>query len=200
MNNEKNEKKLQEEKKALEDKVAELTALVQGFMSGQNNTSQENKFIKVTSYNPHLLILTTESKGRGTPYKFNKFGQSREIRSKDLEAILSIGQNLDKAKNFRFKFDDELLINAFGLKEVFENFPTMKEIKNILSCSKLRIKEIMDDAPQEFRRSLVEMAYYTYKEKDDGVLDFNKIKLLNDYFDEDLGKWFTRTPLEELDI
>ena len=95
--------KLEKENKKLKDELEEIKNLLKGLTQNQvpvvNNENviieededdceiTPNKYIKVMSLNFGKLVLTTEAKGQGKVYIFNKFGDVRNIMYSDLSNL-----------------------------------------------------------------------------------------------------------------
>jgi hypothetical protein len=90
-----------------------------------------NKFIKVMSLNFGKLVLTTEARGQGKPFIFNKFGDVRNIVYSDLSNIVHNHQSF--AENGRFYIFDKNFVRNHGLSEYYNKFLTKDIIENILN-------------------------------------------------------------------
>lgn len=90
-----------------------------------------NKFIKVMSLNFGKLVLTTEARGQGKPFIFNKFGDVRNIVYSDLSNIVHNHQSF--AENGRFYIFDKNFVRNHGLSEYYNKFLTKEKIEDMLS-------------------------------------------------------------------
>ena len=90
-----------------------------------------NKFIKVMSLNFGKLVLTTEARGQGKPFIFNKFGDVRNIVYSDLSNIVHNHQSF--AEKGRFYIFDKNFVKNHGLSEYYNKFLTKEIIENMLS-------------------------------------------------------------------
>ena len=90
-----------------------------------------NKFIKVMSLNFGKLVLTTEARGQGKTFIFNKFGDIRNIIYTDLSNIVHNHQSF--AEKGRFYIFDKNFVRNHGLSEYYNKFLNKETIDNILN-------------------------------------------------------------------
>jgi len=90
-----------------------------------------NKFIKVMSLNFGKLVLTTEARGQGKTFIFNKFGDIRNIIYTDLSNIVHNHQSF--AEKGRFYIFDKNFVRNHGLSGYYNKFLNKETIDNILN-------------------------------------------------------------------
>lgn len=92
-----------------------------------------DEYIPVMSLLPYTLVLSTQSMGRGTVKKFEKFGEIKRILYKDLVDIMDVNPNFMKSGYYYIL--DQKVIRAHGLDEYYEKILTKDKIEEIISSN-----------------------------------------------------------------
>lgn len=90
-----------------------------------------NKYIKVMSLNFGKLVLTTEGRGQGKAFIFQKYGDVRNIMYTDLSNLYHHQQSF--AEQGRFFIFDKKFIKNHGLTQYYNKFLTKEVVDNILN-------------------------------------------------------------------
>ena len=128
----------------LKKQIEELRKLVEGVSNGESEIGQEDDFvnddelkisgddyIKVMSLCPYVLNLTTELKGKGKIFTFQKFGEVKRILYNDLVKILEVHPRF--ANEGLFIIMNSKVVRRHGLDESYDNILTKENIEKILS-------------------------------------------------------------------
>lgn len=89
------------------------------------------EYINVMSLNPYGMVLTTEPKGAGRQFIFNKFGEIQRIMYDELRDILRTYRHF--AEQGRFYILDRRVIRQHGLDDVYSRILNKEQIEKILS-------------------------------------------------------------------
>jgi hypothetical protein len=128
----------------LKKQIEELRKLVEGSTKAENEVVQDDDFvnddelkisgddyIKVMSLCPYVLNLTTELKGKGKIFTFQKFGEVKRILYNDLVKILEVHPRF--ANEGLFIIMNSKVVRRHGLDESYDNILTKENIEKILS-------------------------------------------------------------------
>jgi hypothetical protein len=128
----------------LKKQIEELRKLVEGSTKAENEVVQDDDFvnddelkisgddyIKVMSLCPYVLNLTTELKGKGKIFTFQKFGEVKRILYNDLVKILEVHPHF--ANEGLFIIMNSKVVRRHGLDESYDNILTKENIEKILS-------------------------------------------------------------------
>lgn len=196
---------LKQENQKLRKELDELKQLILGLTQNQvqsqsiENISTSNidindedeyspirpdKYIKVMSLNFGKLVLTTESKGRGKPFVFNKFGDVKNIVYADLVNLIHYQQSF--AEQGRFYIFNKQVIKNHGLVEYYEKFLTKEMIEKILDYSRDDIVNYFKNATKTQQETIVNLLIKKLVAGED--LDINKIDIISRLSEVDIYK------------
>jgi hypothetical protein len=134
-----------------------------------------NKYIKVMSLNFGKLVLSTESKGQGKVFVFNKFGDVKNIVYSELANLIHHQQSF--AEQGRFYVFDKQVVKNHGLVEYYEKFMDKEMIENILDHNREEIITLFNNTTKTQRDIIVNLLI---KKIVDGVdVDITKIDIIS---------------------
>ena len=134
-----------------------------------------NKYIKVMSLNFGKLVLSTESKGQGKVFVFNKFGDVKNIVYSELANLIHHQQSF--AEQGRFYIFDKQVIKNHGLTEYYEKFMTKEMIDNILNHNREEIVNLFNSTTKTQKDVIVNLLI---KQIVDGVdVDITKVDIIS---------------------
>ncbi len=187
---EKENKQLRSELDELKKMVLDLTQNQKNQQSEQNITESQssisiideddsdirpNKYIKVMSLNFGKLVLSTESKGQGKVFVFNKFGDVKNIVYSELANLIHHQQSF--AEQGRFYVFDKQVVKNHGLVEYYEKFMDKEMIENILDHNREEIITLFNNTTKTQRDIIVNLLI---KKIVDGVdVDITKIDIIS---------------------
>ncbi len=134
-----------------------------------------NKYIKVMSLNFGKLVLSTESKGQGKVFVFNKFGDVRNIVYSELANLIHHQQSF--AEQGRFYIFDKQVIKNHGLVEYYERFMTKEMIDNILNHNREEIVNLFNNTTKTQKDVIVNLLIK--KIIDDEDVDITKVDIIS---------------------
>lgn len=111
--------KLKEQVDSANKEKSDLQSLVELLKNSNDDKENNNnipKRIKIISLVPNMLNLTTQPNGRGIVYTFDKIGDSKVIKTSDLEDILSISGYRKQAEEGYFYIDNKEFIDEQGIE------------------------------------------------------------------------------------
>jgi len=134
-----------------------------------------NKYIKVMSLNFGKLVLSTESKGQGKVFVFNKFGDVKNIVYSELANLIHHQQSF--AEQGRFYVFDKQVIKNHGLIEYYNKFMTKEMIDNILNHNREEIIALFNNTTKTQRDIIVNLLI---KKIVDGIdVDITKVDIIS---------------------
>jgi hypothetical protein len=141
-----------------------------------------NKYIKVMSLNFGKLVLSTESKGQGKVFVFNKFGDVKNIVYSELANLIHHQQSF--AEQGRFYVFDKQVIKNHGLVEYYEKFMTKEIIDNILNHNREEIVNLFNSTTKTQRDVIVNLLI---KKIVDGVdVDITKVDIISRLYGQNI--------------
>ena len=169
-------KQLEELKKQMElMKSQSEPPIVEDMKSDEDAVVRPDKYIKVMSLNFGLLNLTTEPKGRGKIFKFQKFGDVRNIVYGDLANIIHTNQKFAEEGRF-YIFNKQVVINH-GLAEYYDKFMTKDMIEKILDFDRDKMVDLFTNATKTQRETIVQILIKRIKNGED--VDLNKVDIIS---------------------
>jgi hypothetical protein len=192
-------KNLKEENKNLKSKLSEIEEMLKLLTQNQlkqasvpdyiiKTESEDDKklqstdYIKVMSLNFGKLVLTTEQKGQGKIYIFNKFGETKNILYSDLANLIHNQQSF--AEQGRFYIFNKQVIRNHGLDQYYEKFMTKEKIENILQYNRDEIIDLFTNATESQKETLVNILIKKMIDGED--VDVNKIDIISRIYGENL--------------
>jgi glutamate synthase domain-containing protein 3 len=175
------EKENEKLRKQIEELLKQLNQNTENQTSESEDVDDEfveirpNKYIKVISLNFGKLILSTEGKGRGKIYVFNKFGDVRNIVYTDLANIIHNQQTF--AEQGRFFIADKNVIKNHGLIEYYDKFLSKEKIEDLLSCNKDQIVDLFKSTTKTQQEIIVDLLIQKIKHGED--VDLNKVDTIS---------------------
>lgn len=186
-------KKLEKENKQLKSELDEIKKLLLNLTQNQtqvttttvdnkrNEFNEEdfeirpNKYIKVMSLNFGKLVLTTEGRGQGKTFIFNKFGDIKNIVYSDLANLIHHQQSFAEQGRF-YIFDKKVIINH-GLVEYYNNFLTKEVIDNILEHNRDELISLFKNTTDTQREVIVNILIKKIVDGED--VDIAKVDILS---------------------
>ena len=141
-----------------------------------------NKQIRVMSLCPEKLNLTTENRGKGKRYTFERAWEVRKIPYGDL---LMINQN---HRNFmeggKYYILDDRIVEEEGLGEIYATILTKDKMEEILNSGQNALK-LFQEANQKQQKILVDMIIR--KLIDGETVDFNLVANIDRIMGDKIG-------------
>lgn len=134
-----------------------------------------NKYIKVMSLNFGKLVLTTEGKGQGKVFTFNKFGDVKNIVYADLANLIHHSQSF--AEQGRFYIFDKNVVRNHGLVEYYNKFMTKEKIEHILDENRDEVISLFTNTTEAQRESIVNILIKKIIDGED--VDINKVDIIS---------------------
>lgn len=191
---------LEQENKQLRSELDELKQMILNLTQNQQNQTQSlsfseptetiltkdiedneyseirpNAYIKVMSLNFGKLVLSTEGKGRGKVFVFNKFGEVKNIIYSDLANLIHHQQSFAEQGRF-FIFDNQVVKNH-GLVQYYNKFLTKDIIENILDYSRDEIVSLFNNTTNAQREVIVNLLIKKIVEGQD--VDISKVDIIS---------------------
>lgn len=165
-------KKLEKENKQLKKELDEIKKMLLNLNQNQNKTQsttpivkqtinevdddfeiRPNKYIKIMSLNFGKLVLTTEGRGQGKAFIFNKFGDVKNVVYSDLANLIHHQQTF--AEEGRFYVFDKYVVKNHGLVEYYDKFLTKEVIENILDYNRDELINLFKNTTDTQREIIV---------------------------------------------
>ena len=182
INFEQENKQLRQELDELKQMVLNLTQNQQSIQPVRNTFIQEddseirtNKYIKVMSLNFGKLVLSTEARGQGKVFVFNKFGEVKNIVYSDLANLIHHQQSF--AEQGRFYVFDKQVIKNHGLIEFYEKFMTKEMIDNILNHNREEVVSLFNNTTDAQKEVIVNLLIKKIVDGED--VDINKVDIIS---------------------
>ncbi|MCK9198250.1 MAG: hypothetical protein M0P49_01465 [Bacilli bacterium] len=184
---------LEKENKTLRSELDELKQMVLNLTQNQqitpvvestninSNTDEDdsdirpNKYIKVMSLNFGKLVLSTESKGQGKVFVFNKFGDVKNIVYSELANLIHHQQSF--AEQGRFYVFDKQVVKNHGLVEHYEKFMNKEMIDNILNHNREEIIALFNNTTKTQRDIIVNLLIKKIVNGED--VDITKVDIIS---------------------
>lgn len=141
-----------------------------------------NKRIKVISLYDGLLILVAGQYNQGKPYRFTKYGETKNIVYSELAEILHY-QNSFAEKGYFYICDDNV-VSYHGLYDAYQNILSKDVIDNLLNYDKKEIIELFKRSTKNQQEEISSLI--AKKIANDEEVDLNKIKILSDIANIDI--------------
>lgn len=145
--------------------------------------SEENDFIKINpddyikvmSLCPYTLNLSTEPRGRGKTFSFQRFGQVKRILYSDLVFIMENHQNF--LNDGYFVILNANIIRRHGLDEIYEHILTKENIEKILEGNQSDAVSLFKNANEQQQKLIVDL--FIQKILDGEQVDYNFLDRLS---------------------
>ncbi len=134
-----------------------------------------NKYIKVMSLNFGKLVLSTESKGQGKVFVFNKFGDVKNIVYSELANLIHHQQSF--AEQGRFYVFDKQVIKNHGLVEHYDKFMNKEMFDNILNHSREEIINLFNKTTKTQKEVIVNLLIKKIVDGED--VDITKVDIIS---------------------
>lgn len=134
-----------------------------------------DKYIKVMSLNFGQLNLTTEPKGQGKLFSFNKFGDVWNIVYSDLANLIHNHQSF--AEQGRFYIFNKQVVKNHGLVEHYNKLLTKEMIEKILDYNKDDIVNLFKNATNAQQETIINLLIKKLTVGEE--LDINKIDIIS---------------------
>jgi len=142
----------------------------------------QNKYIRVTSLCNSKLNLTTEKYGKGKPFVFNQFGQTKNLTFQVLEEI--VGANRKMAENGRFFIQDKHAVKLLMLEDEYSKILDMDTITAIVDSKDSNALEVFKMTPKKQQDHVVSMIIK--KVVNGGNIDYNQLHAISEIYGKDL--------------
>jgi hypothetical protein len=141
-----------------------------------------NKYIKVMSLNFGKLVLSSEGKGQGKIFVFNKFGEVKNIIYSDLANLIHHQQSF--AEQGRFYIFDKNVVRNHGLDEYYNKFMTKEMIENILNNNREEVISLFTNTTDAQKETIVNILI---KKIIDGAdIDINKVDIISRIYGQNI--------------
>ncbi len=141
-----------------------------------------NKYIKVMSLNFGKLVLTTEGRGQGKVFVFNKFGDVKNIVYSDLANLIHHQQTF--AEQGRFYIFDKNVVRNHGLVEYYNKFMTKEKIETILDNNRDEVISLFTNTTEAQKETIVNILIKKIIDGED--VDINKIDIISRLWGQNL--------------
>lgn len=141
-----------------------------------------NKYIKVVSLNFGRLNLTTQPKGQGKIFKFDKFGDVKNIVYSELAEIIHNHQKF--AEEGRFYVLDKQVVRNHGLVEFYDKILSKDTIDNIFTYNRDQMVDLFKNATETQKENIV--GILIKKVRNGENVDLNKIDALSRIFGQNI--------------
>lgn len=141
-----------------------------------------NKYIKVMSLNFGKLVLSTEGKGQGKVFVFEKFGDVKNIVYADLANLIHHQQTF--AEQGRFYIFDKKVVKNHGLVEYYDKFMNKETIENILDCNRNQLEELFKNTTDTQRETIINILISKIRNAED--VDLNKVDIISRIYGENI--------------
>jgi hypothetical protein len=192
--NKENDNELKKENELLKNELQEIKKLLFNLTQNQPTVQPEytiekseilvedddfeikpNKYIKVMSLNFGKLVLTTEGRGQGKVFTFNKFGDVKNIVYADLANLIHHQQSF--AEQGRFYVFDKNVVKNHGLVEYYNKFMTREKIEHILDENRDEIISLFTNTTDAQKESIVNILIKKIIDGED--VDVNKVDVIS---------------------
>lgn len=175
----KENKRLLEEKEALEERLVRLEGLILNENSSESEVEsleiRAEEYIKVVSLCPFRLNLSTDAGGKGKRYSFDAFGQEKMIPYGKLVEIMETNSSFLESGFFYIM--DSRVIRLHGLDETYEKLLTQEKIEEVLACKGDAVA-LYDSANKRQKEMIVSM-FISKVRDDENSVDFNVISQIS---------------------
>lgn len=195
---------LKKENNSLKGEINDIKLMLSQMMASQETISKEeiktaiippniehddidirpDKQIKVVSLENNLANLTTQAYGQGKVYRFDKFGQIRNIPYSDLSDIILNNQKF--IDDGRFYIDNNDVIYKQGLNDIYTKLLSKNDIENLLKYDKKTIEDKFANTT-DVQKEIVAI-YYATKISNNEEVDFNKIDILSKLYGKNISE------------
>lgn len=141
-----------------------------------------NKYIKVMSLNFGKLVLSTEGKGQGKVFVFNKFGETKNIIYSDLANLIHHQQSF--AEEGRFYIFDKNVVRNHGLNEYYNKFMTKEMIEKILDNNREQLINLFTNTSEAQKETIVNILIKKIINKED--VDINKVDIVSRIYGQNI--------------
>ncbi|KAF6565445.1 hypothetical protein G9G63_09820 [Paenibacillus sp. EKM202P] len=195
-----------EKEKALEDQVAELTALVKGLLEKNKELETTHEELKTETRKVNSLFESVEDKldidpreyirvisltngglnltATNSTIRFNDFGTSKLITFEDVRAI--VDNHTKFAHEGAFLIQNEKAVKALYLEDVYQNFISREAIDNIISLDINEITDTLNSVSSTLRENIVERIVVGVASNDRKFQDRYKIDAIGKLVNQDL--------------
>ena len=141
-----------------------------------------NKYIKVISLTNGMLVLTTQPMGQGKEFRFNKFGETKNIIYSELTEILHCHQSFAEAG--KFYIADKNVVFNHGLIEFYKKILTKDMIENLLEYSHEQVIDLFKSATQAQQETIVSIIANRIMNEQE--VDLNKVNAISRVYGKDI--------------
>lgn len=138
-----------------------------------------DEYVEVMSLLPYPLTLTTQPKGGGKAYKFNKLGEKKRILYNDLVDIIEIQQRF--LQSGMFYILDKRVIKKHGLDDLYDNILDKEKLERIIECDTMDVLSMFKLATKKQQEIIGDVL--TQKIVDNEPIDLNIVSQI-----EKIGK------------
>ena len=147
-------------------------------------------YVEVISLCPMHLTLTTEPKGRGFSYTWNKFGESTLIVYSDLQNIIKnhgSGLYTDFIRLGYVYINNPDVVKKSGLSEIYKKILNKEQMEEVLSCTSEKGTELFSFTIKSQQMFIVDILVDRIASGED--LDLNYIDKLSRIVGADIMKY-----------
>lgn len=141
-----------------------------------------NKYIKVMSLNFGKLVLSSEGRGQGKVFVFNKFGDVKNIVYSDLANLIHHQQTF--AEQGRFYIFDKKVVKNHGLDEYYNKFMTKEMIDKILEHNREEVVNLFTNTTEAQKETIVNILIKKIIDGED--VDINKVDIISRIYGQNI--------------
>lgn len=191
----------------LEDKVNNITLMLEKLLAKENNKTevttevkkeQENKGFQVyANIDPTKRVLLMNMMNAGGTFithnnkqiRFNHFGHIQPARFEDIESLVTKYRDYFENLEIRILNDNEV-VEALYLKSFYDKYDISKEeIENIINLDKERIVEKIKSLSSALQESVLSLIISSVAKNDSKYMDKNKWEVINNAFGIDIQEF-----------
>ena len=180
----KEQEEIEQLKKQLDMLQALLVSNSKPAVTSQNEDGyiRSDRSIQIMSLTPNLLNLSTQGNGRGKVFRFQKFGDVKNVIYSDLSDVLINYYKL--AENGAFYIFDKEVVKRHGLESAYENILDKKGIDSFLEKDSSEIKLIFTKLSRNQQSAIV--SAIVKKIVDDEDVSTSKVNLIKELYGDDI--------------
>ena len=115
----------------------------------RRDSVKQDDYIEVVSLCPNMLTMTTEAKGMGFPYTWNKIGDISQIVYSDLQLLIKnhgSGLYTDFFREGYVYINDKDVVKKSGFNEIYEKLLTFEQMTEVVKCDSEKCAEMLASA------------------------------------------------------
>lgn len=143
--------KLEEQERLIAELLSRTNSGAVSDVANQRDRElKADDLITVVSLYNGKLNLSTLGNGKGTVFKFTKFGEKKRILYSDLIAVIENQRSFLEAG--RFYIEDSDVVRRHGLNDLYKNILTKEKMEEVFQCnpeSSLELYKIANESQRD---------------------------------------------------